>query len=165
MKRKSKKKLNCKWRRIPKNAPDANVAYDIIGQIKKEKGIITPELLVIEAEKRKSPLHNCFEWDDTKAAKKYRIVQAREILTLIVVEIEPDEDENPRTVRAFIAPGGIEKNVDSSYVTIGQIADDKDMETAYLRQLKRELDSVKNRIKGYKIFEAVVKAIDAIVVP
>jgi len=138
-----KKKVSCKWKRAPKNAPDANVAYGIISEIKQRRGGVTPQLLVIEAKKKKSPLHNCFQWDDSKAAAQYRIVQARDILSYIVVEVEADEpEEKPTTVRAFIAPSNVGKDSNTSYVPIDEVISDADMRDSYLHQLLNELNSV-----------------------
>ena len=157
------KKKNCKWSRKPKNAPDANEAYEVIENIKKKRGGITPQLLIIESKKKKSLLHNCFEWNDSKAAEEYRIVQAREILRCIIIEIEPDEDyEEIRTIRALIAPSSIEKENNTSYVTVEEVCNDEELQAAYMRQLKRDLDAIKNKIKGFKQFSEVVKAINAV---
>jgi len=160
----SKKKIHhCKWNRVPKNAPDADIAYGVIASIKKRRGGVTPQLLVIESKRKSSPLHNCFEWDNSKAAEEYRIVQAREILRFLIVEIEPEEEyEDPQFVRAFVAPSSVEKEGNTSYVTIEEVCGDEELEAAYLRQLKRELNSIKNKIKGFKEFSEVVKAIDAV---
>lgn len=160
---KMKKKKNYMWSRKPKNAPDANTASKVFKSIKKKRGGITPQLLVIESKKKDAPFHNCFEWDDSKGAEKYRIVQACEILRCIKLEIEPDEEhEESRTVRALIAPSSIEREDSTSYATIEEVRNDEELNAAYMRQLKRELDAVKNKIKSYKIFSAVVEAIEAI---
>lgn len=52
------------------------------------KGNLTPKALVDEGRKPKSPLHGCFEWDDTVAAEKYREVQAGYIIRSIEVEVK-----------------------------------------------------------------------------
>lgn len=36
-------------------------------------------------------LHKCFEWDDTIAAEKYRMVQARRVISMLVIK----QDELP----------------------------------------------------------------------
>ncbi|GAG28327.1 unnamed protein product [marine sediment metagenome] len=152
-----------KWKRNPKNAPNAQDAGECIEAIKKRRGGITPQLLVIEANKKRSPLHDCFEWDDSKAAGEYRIVQAREILRFLVIVIEPEtETEETRYIRAFIAPPEIEQDDGASYVTIEEVRSDKDLHEAYLRQLKQELDAIKDKIKTYREFVSVVKAIEAV---
>lgn len=160
-----KKKVVCRWNRKPKNAPDANIAYQYITEIKERRKGITAELLEIEAKRKKSPLHNCFEWDDTKAGREYRIIQAREILRRLVVEIEPEEEEEEsRYVRAFIAPTSVEEVGNTSYVTIEEVCNNKELEEAYIRQLRRDLNIIKNKIKAFRIFSEVVNAIEKITI-
>jgi len=157
-----KKKVICKWNRKPKNAPDANIAYQCIEEIKERRKGITPQLLIIESRKKKSPLHNCFEWNDSKAAKEYRIVQAHEILRSLVIEVDVEEYEEPRHVRALIAPSSIEADT-TSWTTIGEVCDDEELQAAYMRQLKHDLNAIKNKIKSFKIFSEIVKAIEAVI--
>ena len=64
----------------------------------KKGGKLTPKELVEAARDIDSPLHNEFEWNDTKAAQKYREWQARYIISSIELEIinvptEPTEVE------------------------------------------------------------------------
>lgn len=152
-----------KWKRKPKGAPEAEVASDCLMAIKKKRGGITPQLLVIEASKKRSPLHDCFEWDDTKAAGKFREIQARCILRfLVVAEVEGD-DEPEEFVRAFVAASEItDEEENNSYLTIEEIRSDEDLDRQYKQQLLNELKEVKYRIKAYKEFSAVVNAIDAV---
>ena len=62
------------------------------------KGDLTPQALVKEARKEKSPLHPLFEWDDATAAQKYREVQAGYIIRSIEVVATGGEQ-----VRAFVS--------------------------------------------------------------
>lgn len=39
-------------------------------------GKVTPQMVVDSAKSQKSQLHGCFEWDDSQAARKYRLAQA-----------------------------------------------------------------------------------------
>jgi hypothetical protein len=41
---------------------------------------ISPALILQEATRARSPLHKYFEWDDSKAAAKYRLVQAYQMI-------------------------------------------------------------------------------------
>jgi len=152
----------CKWKRKPKGAPEANVAVDYIEGIKQRRGGITPQLLVIEASKKRSPLHDCFEWNNTKAAREYRKVQAREILRFLVVVVESETEEEVRHIRAFIAPPEVERDDGASYLTIEEVRSDEDLAFAYIRQLKCELDAIKQKIESFEIFSQVVKAIEAV---
>ena len=59
----------------------------------KKGGKLTPKELVEAARDVNSPLHNEFEWNDTKAAQKYREWQARYIISSIELVIETVETE------------------------------------------------------------------------
>jgi len=47
-----------------------------------------PVTLVEQASKPRSPAHKLFEWDDTIAAREYRLVRARVLLGSFVIETE-----------------------------------------------------------------------------
>jgi len=66
---------------------------------KKNHGILLPEKVVEAAENPKSALHDAFEWDDSEAARLYRLHQARNMIR-VIVEYEPDVHKE---VRAFIS--------------------------------------------------------------
>lgn len=53
-------------------------------------GDITVHDIVAEAARAKSPLHRMFEWDDTAAAQKYRLQQARDLLREYKITIKTD---------------------------------------------------------------------------
>ena len=57
----------------------------------------TPEEILEKAKDPDSELHKCFEWDDTVAAEKYRLQQARTIMCNLVWVTEDKKDE----VRVF----------------------------------------------------------------
>lgn len=50
-------------------------------------GKLTPDLVVQDAEQSDSPLHELFEWDDGIAGHRYRIEQARQVITSVRVVI------------------------------------------------------------------------------
>lgn len=58
---------------------------------------VTPEDVLNIAKDESTELHKCFEWDDTAAAEKYRLSQARSILQMIVV-VPEKEEVTPRRV-------------------------------------------------------------------
>lgn len=57
--------------------------------------------VVQRAKNKKTELHKCFEWDDTVAAREYRLQTARKVLHSIVVVYSEKEDSTPIEVRAF----------------------------------------------------------------
>lgn len=50
-------------------------------------GRLTPEAVVKEAEDPSSPLHGEFVWDNTEAARLYRLQQARQLIRVVKVEV------------------------------------------------------------------------------
>jgi hypothetical protein len=52
-----------------------------------DRGVLTPRDVVADARHKDSPLHGYFEWDDKKAAAKYRFVQARRLITSFTMPI------------------------------------------------------------------------------
>lgn len=148
------------WIRQPKNAPSAEIAGKYIEDIKKRRKGLTPQLLVLEASDKKSPLHKCFTWNNSKAAELYRIEEARYILRNIeIIVIKP----KVKTVkyRAFIAPSDCGSQ-NTSYKTIGEICACEDLSTAYQEQLLSRLLSIKDKLKRFPAFKDVVNAIEKV---
>ena len=90
--------MTYQWK-VPGIMPvDAQTAGNELQRIYERDGVIEPETVVAESKTPSAPLHSCFEWDDEKAAHKYRITQAQTIIRSIVVV---DEAKQPET-RAFV---------------------------------------------------------------
>lgn len=53
-------------------------------------GRLTPAAVVEDAEDPASPLHDCFQWDDEKAAHAHRLDQARSLITSIRIVQKTD---------------------------------------------------------------------------
>lgn len=90
--------MTYQWK-VPGIMPvDAQTAGNELQRIYERDGVIEPETVVAESQTPSAPLHSCFEWDDEKAAHKYRITQAQTIIRSIVVA---EEAKQPET-RAFV---------------------------------------------------------------
>ena len=59
----------------------------------RDGGKITPAAVIAEARNPKSVLHGAFTWDDTKAARKWRIFEAQNLIRRCRVTIEQDGKE------------------------------------------------------------------------
>lgn len=68
---------------------------------KRHGGALRPDDVVDDARDPKSPLHDQFEWDDSVAAHKYRISQARTLIKTVTIEVKVEHREVvvPRYVR------------------------------------------------------------------
>jgi hypothetical protein len=140
-----------------KRSLPGKVKPQIVGeQIEKLKarfGHITPDMLVKEATKKRSPLHGCFTWDDKKAGVLRRLDEARYLLRMITVEVETEDD--PIVTRAFVSV-----TEESIYTTIESALADDDMRESLLNQAKKELRSFKFKYSQLKELAVVFSAIE-----
>lgn len=90
--------------------PDKKIAWRIPGLFKADAEKVaaeieslgesySPEDVVKKAEDKTTELHKCFEWDESKAAYKYRIEQAR-MISRNLIYYEPRKPE-PSPIRVF----------------------------------------------------------------
>lgn len=86
--------------KVPYARVGAQIAGEELARIEKEKGSLTPEMVVDESREEDAPLHPVFELDDKKAAECYRIVQAGGLIRNVTVKIEEAPRMEP--VRAFV---------------------------------------------------------------
>jgi hypothetical protein len=91
---------------IYKAAPGARITDDdarALGSTIKAMGPgVTAEKLLAEATKKRSPIHNLFEWDDKVAADGFRLDQARYFLRSVwEVKVDHDGREEGEGARAF----------------------------------------------------------------
>ena len=98
-------------------------------------------------------MHKCFEWDDSIAAEKYRLSQARKVVCNLVIRETIKEEKPP--IRFFYQP----KN-GSGYQTTQIIYKDPDKYQALLASVLRELVSIRNKHSNLAELDGVFSAID-----
>ena len=143
--------------KVPYAKVSAQTAGEELARIEREKGALTPELVVDESREEKAPLHPAFEWNDRKAAERYRIVQAGSLIRNVTVKI----DEVPRMepVRAFVngAPVGKRKGV---FVSIKNAMDDEYGRETVVARAMAELERVKEKYKDLQELAGIFAEID-----
>lgn len=90
----------------------------------RNNGSLTPDLVVKDAEDSSSPLHELFEWDDGVAGHKYRIEQARHVITSVRVVITT-EHKAVSTVYYVRDPEA--ESTEQGYVSIDKLKSDSDL--------------------------------------
>jgi hypothetical protein len=77
-----------------------------LDQIHERDGVVTAQSLVEAASSPKHRLHRFFEWDDSEAAKKFRLTQATAMImaTKYMAVLEVQRGELPRVVAANKVP-------------------------------------------------------------
>ena len=118
--------------------------------------------LIDDAKAKESPLHDYFEWNNKRAAERWRIEQARYLLRGITVVITTPEGEE-RTTRAFHSvtlDGSYEINVPKTYVTVQRAMSEDELRTQVIEEALKKIKSWQRRYKEYKEFAKIVQAID-----
>lgn len=64
---------------------------EFLTKVYKREGEITGSTVVRLAKMKNCPLHSHFEWDDSVAGHKYRLVQARRLIRITPIEVEEVE--------------------------------------------------------------------------
>lgn len=118
----------------------------------KNKGMLTPLNVLDAARDKKSPLHIIFEWDDTKAAEKYRKVQASTLICSIV--IKPQESEPERRYFASIKPMGEGK---AAYLPTSIAVENPYFRNQLIQKAIDDLEAAKKKYGHLAQFEKVFK--------
>ena len=113
----------------------------------KEETKLTPDVIVSEAKKKANPLHKFFEWNDGKAAQKYRLQQARDMIAGVteVIIIQGTESKQ----RSFFSVGNRHKSK-AEYVTIREAISKKPYRDQLLTQIISQLENLATTMKLFK---------------
>lgn len=144
--------MSVKWKIDGIFKADAEKVYSEIGDLR-----TTPEEVVEKAKDPESELHKCFEWDDSVAAEKYRIVQAREVLRSIVY-VEVSKDNAP--VRVYHITE--EKH---AYQPTKLFLVNQDEYQTLLKRALLELAAFKRKYKTLSELDSVFEEIDQLLAP
>lgn len=111
---------------------------------------VTPAKVVAEARSKRSPLHNCFDWNNRVAAQKYRLHQARMLLSSLVVEISINEPEH---VRAFV---NISTPLEGqSYCSIGTVVNSEAKIELVIMDARRRIVSLAKQLALFERLKEV----------
>ena len=122
----------------------------------------TRKNIVAFARNRKTELHKCFEWNDTKAAEKYRLNQAGEIQrSIILVSVNQKGEE--AWVRVY------EKAADSKnspYRDVSGAINDNFFRQIIINRVTRNIKELEYTLKAYQRFfknpESFIEAIQVL---
>ena len=129
-----------------------------------EHNALTPALVVAAAVDPEHELHERFEWDDTEAARRFRLAQAGQIIRTVSVRVDRGEDVKPIQVRAFIAardagvsPAGDETGDETGeYLPVQEVVASDIRRAAWFRTLTRDWQALKRRAGESREFAQMV---------
>ena len=109
-----------------------------------DDGLIKPDRVVEAARPKDSPIHDQFEWNNSAAAEKYRLIQASELIRVSVEIIDCGEDRDPVMVRAFTSLT-TERGESGGYRATVQVLSNKQMREQMLEDAITELQAFEKR--------------------
>ena len=126
-----------KWKDGSHFPVDAQVAGERIEAIRDEAGVVTAPLVLEDARAEDSPLHRCFEWDDSIAAEKHRLHQTRYLLERIVTTVTVDGGV-PTETRAYVATR-VEEMTQHDFRPVAAVMADADSRKQFVQTALTEL--------------------------
>lgn len=135
---------------------DANKCYQEIQQIGDE---VKPEQVLAKAKDKQSELHKCFDWNDSSAAEKYRIEQAKSVIRHLIVIQKDDEDEKTEPVQFRVMMKN-ERTHGSGYKQTIVMVRDEDEYKKLLENAYAELRSFKQKYSCLTELAEIIALID-----
>lgn len=111
-------------------------------------GRLTPDQVVADARKPTSPLHDEFEWDDSKAAQKYRLEQARGLIASVEVQIQTTS--RIVTSVAYVRDPRLSGR-EQGYVSTVTLRDEKDVARDALRNEAARAHAYLERVRSLAV--------------
>lgn len=145
------------WRyfQMPVRAQDAG---DHLEALERAHGAITPELVLEDARDSGAMLHDCFEWQDSVAAEKYRLSQAGALIrNLVVVNVQEQKPEKHGAVRAFV---NVSEETQGLYKSVGVVSRCPEEREQVLKRAMQELNAFREKYQSLSEFFDVFQAID-----
>lgn len=122
-------------------------------------GLVTPAQMVEAARDPGHLFHGCFEWDDTKAAERYRRDQARHVIRSVRIYAEGRE----------VAPAYVAVRVKTDdgasrrgYMESREAAQKENLRAQVLRQALKQMLSMRARFQRFAELAGVWQEVEAI---
>lgn len=122
---------------------------------------VAAKKLVEEARDPEHVAHDAFEWNNTKAAERYRIFQANHLLRSICFNVITPKGSGEVT-RLFAAIRDSEEPNKSTYVLSDYAMSNKELREQVLQRALSELSSFKLKYQRLSELADVFKAIDRV---
>jgi len=152
--------MNYAWTNGARLRGDPQTVGDELSRIKERNGgQFKPADVVKMAKAKRSVLHQYFDWDDSTASEKYRLEQAKYLIRCVHVLVVTEDQEEPRTVRAFVS---IEQDESRSYMDTQTVLSNSELREQMLESAHKELVSFRQKYKDLKELESIFDAMDNI---
>ena len=128
---------------------------------KRDGGLLRPQAVVDAARPEDSPLHGAFCWDDTEAARLYRLDQAQRLIRSFKIEIENDGEsiDVPAFINVSIDRTGGKD--DNPYRLTADVVKSEDLLAVAEKDALEQLRGIRNRYQHIKRLGDIWASIDA----
>jgi hypothetical protein len=133
---------------------------DRINYLTEKRGFITPQIVVEDAEKSSSPLHDYFTWNNDEAAIKWRIEQAKMLIRSIVVTVINEDKPEVRQFFSVTPSAEMKTSATKVYVTLNTVMNDETKRNEVVAYALRELRGWRERYAQYQELEDLIFGID-----
>lgn len=156
--------MEIQWKRGSRFKCDPDKAFDECERIRaKHGGDLDAQSVVDAARAKRSPLHDEFEWDDTKAANEHRKSTARVLISSIVVRRDETTSDEPvkmysvtRTEKTDDKPAG------KTYRSLEEILQDPVARAELLQKALRELVSLQRKYRSLQELAVVWREVERV---
>lgn len=138
----------------------AQTTGEKIEEIIQQYGAVTKENFLEASRPADSVTHNLFEWDDIKAAEKYRLHQSNMIINSLTVQVNVEDRETPITTRAFVNIRKEDGRQKAEFLRIDTAFSDMECKTIVLANAIQELREFRKKYETYSELSQVFEAID-----
>jgi hypothetical protein len=138
---------------------DSEVIKELKRIAKENKGLITPDSIVERAKSKTSILHKFFDWDDSIAAQKHRLHQARQLLRVTVEYIETYEDK-PVKVFVSLTPDRLTRE---GYRTLTNVMEDEQLRGILLDDAVSDMETFKKKYALLRELEKVFMEMEEVI--
>jgi hypothetical protein len=136
---------------------DAQIIAPVLMALEQRDGVIKPKAILDEARSRKSPIHHFFEWDDSKAAEKYRLHTAVTMARAICfrVKLSGPEALNYQPMLVRLRDRTPSNGIQKGYVNFVRALGEPNLRRQMIESAKKDVDLF---IKRYSTQEALIGA-------
>lgn len=149
-----------KWKMPSLFKVPAQTVGEKIEEIIAEDGIVTKESFLEASRPEDSETHDLFEWNDTKAAEKYRLHQSNMAINQLIVKIQVAYKSEPIRTRAFV---NIEQETGrrkAQFLRIDTAMADMEYKSIVLANAIQELREFRKKYEAYTELAQIFVAID-----
>jgi hypothetical protein len=110
-------------------------------------GLLTPETVVSSAAIKSSPLHGCFTWDNSEAAAKWRLHQARNLLRVCVQVLPNENAQEDCKCKVFVSLTPDREKESGGYRLLTRVLSDAEQRAQLLADAMAELQTFEEKYK------------------